>query len=318
MKGSPEVSVVTATHNRAERLGLLIDALRRQSLPASRFEVIIVDDGSSDGTAALLEREQARNGLALRSIAIETAGGPAAARNRGWQAASAPLIAFTDDDCVPAPGWLRALVAAHRRAPGAVLQGRTEPHPDERHRLGAFSRSQLVTELGVNFQACNVAYPRDLLERLGGFDESFVHYGEDADLAWRALAGGAEAIFVPEALVHHAVHDAGALAVLRDAPRWADAVRCFARHSQMRSAFRHRIFWRASHEGLLLAAAGIALRRRTRGASLALCLPYLRQVRTQHGGWPGSLAALPAHAAIDAAEVAALLHGSARFGTLVL
>jgi GT2 family glycosyltransferase len=313
-----DVSVVVATRDRPGRLGALLDGLAAQV--GVSCEVVVVDDCSKEGMGP---RPPAPDlpppgSFLLRTLRRDASRGPAAARNAGWPLARAPLVAFTDDDCVPAPGWLHALVAAHRRAPGAVLQGRTEPHPAERHRLGAFSRSQLVTQLGVNFQACNIAYPRDLLERLGGFDESFVHYGEDADLAWRALAGGADAVFVPDALVHHAVHDAGALALLRDAPRWTDAVRCFARHPQMRSAFRHRVFWRASHEGLLLAAAGLALRRRTRGGSLALGAPYLRQVRTQHGGWPGTLAALPAHAAIDVAEIGAMLRGSARFRTLVL
>jgi GT2 family glycosyltransferase len=306
-----DVSVVVATRDRPARLGALLDGLAAQS--GVHFEVIVVDDGSGEGVPRHLPAS-----FPLRVIRLDAPRGPAAARNAGWPLAQAPLVAFTDDDCVPAPGWLRALAAAHRRSPGAVLQGRTEPHPAERHRLGAFSRSQLVTELGVNFQACNVAYPPELLERLGGFDEAFSHYGEDADLAWRALERGADAVFVPAALVHHAVHDAGALALLRDAPRWSDAVRCFARHPQIRSAFRHRVFWRGSHEGLLLAAAGFALGRRTRGVSLALCLPYLRHVRSQHGGWPGSLAALPAHAAIDAGEIAAMLRGSARFRTVVL
>jgi glycosyltransferase involved in cell wall biosynthesis len=304
---TPEVSVVVATRDRPARLAALVDALAVQAGVDS--EAIVVDDGSE---------ERVPERPALRVVRLDRSRGPAAARNAGWPLARAPLVAFTDDDCVPAPGWLRALVAAHRRAPGAVLQGRTEPHPAELHRLGAFSRSQLVTGLGVHFQACNIAYPRQLLEQLGGFDESFAHYAEDADLAWRALGGGAEAEFVPDALVHHAVHDAGALALLRDAPRWSGAVRCFARHPDMRSAFRHRVFWRASHEDLLLAAAGLGLRARTRGASLALCLPYLRRMRTQHGSWPGTLAALPAHAVIDLAEIGAMLRGSVRFRTLVL
>jgi len=306
-----DVSVVIATRDRPARLPALLDAIASQS--GVHVEAIVVDDGSKEGMPRHLPAS-----FPLRAIRLDAPRGPAAARNAGWPLAQAPLVAFTDDDCVPAPGWLEALVFAHRRAPGAVLQGRTEPHPAEQHRLGAFSRSQLVTELGVNFQACNIAYPRALLERLGGFDESFAHYGEDADLAWRAVERGADAVFVPDALVHHAVHDVGAIALLRDAPRWSDAVRCFARHPQMRSAFRHRVFWRASHEGLLLAAAGLALRRRTRGASLVLCLPYLRGLRQQHGSWPGTLATLPAHAAIDAAEIAAMLRGSARFRTVVL
>jgi glycosyltransferase involved in cell wall biosynthesis len=309
---TPEVSVVVPTRSRPQRLRALLDSLAAQT--GVSFEVIVVDDGGSPPIAA----GEAPVGLDLRLVRNEAARGPAAARNAGWPLARARLVAFTDDDCVAEPGWLAALVEAHRRAPRALLQGRTEPHPDELHRLGAFSRSQMVTELGANFQTCNIAYPRERLEDVGGFDEAFAHYGEDADLAWRAIARGAEPVFVPAALVHHAVHDAGALALIRDAPRWSDAVRCFARHPGMRRAFRHRVFWRASHEGLLLAAAGAALSGRTRGASLLLCAPYLRFLRSQHGGWPGALAALPAHAALDAVETAAMVRGSVRFRTFVL
>ena len=311
---TPDVSVVVATRNRAQRLRALLDALAAQE--GVTLEAIVVDDASTDSTPAVLERGE--DGLELRTVRRAERGGPGAARNAGWREARAPLVAFTDDDCTPARGWLAALVQAHGQRPGAVLQGRTQPHPDEVARQDAFSRSQLVTSLSPHFQTCNIAYPRELLERLGGFDESFGHYAEDADLAWRAIEGGARAEFVSGALVHHAVHTPGALAQLRDSQRWADAVRAFARHPEMRSAFTHRVFWRPSHEGLLLALAGLALRRRSRGLSLLLAAPYLRHLRTLHGSAAGTLAFLPVHAVVDGAEVVAMARGSARFRTLVL
>lgn len=311
---TPDVSVVVATRDRAERLRALLDALVAQE--GVTLEAIVVDDASTDSTPEVLER--AGDGLELHTVRRTGRGGPGTARNAGWREARAPLVAFTDDDCTPAPGWLAALVEAHGKRPGGVLQGRTQPHPDEVARQDAFSRSQLVTSLSPHFQTCNMAYPRELLERLGGFDESFGHYAEDADLAWRAIEGGARAEFVPGALVHHAVHTPGALAQLRDSQRWADAVRAFARHPGMRDAFTHRIFWRPSHEGLLLALTGLALRRRSRGLSLLLAAPYLRHLRTLHGSAAGTLAFVPVHAVVDAAEVVAMARGSVRFRTLVL
>ena len=311
---TPDVSVVVATRNRARRLEALLRALGAQE--GVTLEAIVVDDASTDSTPALLARPA--GGLELRSLRRTTQGGPGTARNAGWRQARASLVAFTDDDCVPAPGWLAALVDVHGRRPEAVLQGATRPHPDEVARQDAFSRSQLITSLSPNFPTCNMAYPRALLERLGGFDESFGHYAEDADLAWRAIASGARAEFVPGALVHHAVHTPGAVAQLRDSQRWADAVRAFARHPGMRDGFTHRVFWRPSHEGLLLALAGLGLGRRTRGVSLLLAAVYLRHLRALHGSAAGTLAALPAHAVVDASEVVAMARGSARFRTLVL
>ena len=311
---SPDVSVVVATRNRAQRLRALLDALAAQQ--GVSLEAIVVDDASTDSTPEVLER--GADGLELRTLRRSERGGPGTARNAGWRKARAPLVAFTDDDCAPDPGWLGALLDAHRARPGAVLQGRTQPHPDEAARQDAFSRSQLVTSLSPHFPTCNMAYPRELLERLDGFDESFGHYAEDADLAWRAIEGGARAEFVPGALVHHAVHTPGAVFQLRDSQRWADAVRAFGRHPGMREAFSHRLFWRPSHEGLLLGLAGLALRRPSRGLSLLLVIPYLRHLRALHGSGAGTLAALPVHAMVDTAEVVAMVRGSVRFRTLVL
>ncbi|HWH43824.1 MAG TPA: glycosyltransferase [Thermoleophilaceae bacterium] len=308
-----DVSVVIPTRDRAARLASLLESLGRQEGVA--FEAVVVDDGSRDTTPELLLGEWP---FELRPLRLDPSQGPAVARNAGWRAAHAPLVAFTDDDCEVAPGWLAALVAAHRRAPGALIQGRTEPHPGEAARQGAFTRSQLVTSLGPNFQTCNIAYPRALLEQLGGFDESYPHYAEDADLAWRAIEAGAPAEFAAGALVHHAIHETGALDQLRDSQRWVHAVRCFRDHPQMRSAFRRRVFWRPSHEGLVLTAVALALARPTRGLSLVLAVPYLRFLRTQHGSWAGAVASLPAHVLVDAAEVAAMARGSARYRTFVL
>ena len=312
----PVAAVVVATRNRSGRLRALLKSLAEQDGPP--FEVVVVDDGSTDDTAAAIAAADG-SGLALRSVRHERPRGPAAARNAGWRTSNAPLLAFVDDDVVVAPGWLAGLVAAHRRAPGAIVQGRTLPHPAEVHRLSAFSRSQLVEGPSAFFQTCNIAYPRALLERLGGFDEVFDGpAGEDTDLGWRALALGARHEFEPGALALHAVHLPGALALARGAGRWMDTVRVVKRHPAIRREYRHRVFWKPAHELLLAAAAGALLARRTRGASLLAALPYVAHQTSQHGSLAGTLASLPAHALVDGAEVVAMLRASLRFRTLVL
>ena len=310
-----DVSVVVATRNRALRLAALLDSLRAQD--EVRFELLVVDDASTDDTASMLQRREVP--FDLRIVGLERTGGPAVARNAGWRHARAQLVAFTDDDCVAGPGWLAALVRQHHAHPAALIQGRTEPMPEELQRLNAFARTQRVDRLGPNFQTCNIAYPREVLERLEGFDEAFSHFGEDADLAWRAIEAGTPAVFAPDALTLHAVHPLGAPDVIRGSQRWADLVRAFARHPGLRrELFVHRIFWKIAHERLLLALAGLLAARRTRGLSLALVIRYARLHRQVHPSWAETLRSLPAHAAIDAAETAAMLRGSLRFRTLVL
>src|SRR4051812_42959107 len=113
MSGELIVTVVAATHNRADRLERLLDALRGQTLGTDRFEVVIVDDGSRDETPSVLADALARADLKLTTFRQDPAGGPAKARNRGWRAAGAPLVAFTDDDCRPDATWLESLLRAH-------------------------------------------------------------------------------------------------------------------------------------------------------------------------------------------------------------
>jgi len=245
--------------------------------------------------------------------------GPAAARNAGWRRAKGELVCFLDDDVTVDPGWARAMLDAHRAHPDAVLQGRTEPHPAEAPLQDAFSRSRAVTALDWNYPTCNIAYPRELLERLGGFDEEYrFPSAEDTDLGWRAREAGAPTKFVDEARAWHAVHRVGVVGLVRRMGIKADVARLTQRHPGVRHHYYREVFWKPSHALLPLALAGIALASRTRGASLLLALPYARLYRDHHGSFAGTVASLPGHAAVDGAEIAAVVAGSLRHRTLLL
>src|SRR4051794_26067559 len=95
---APEVTVAVATRDRARRLGELLASLASQTLGVDRFEVVVVDDGSTDETPELLRRESENGGLNLSFEIREQSGGPAIARNQAWRAGSADLVAFIDDD----------------------------------------------------------------------------------------------------------------------------------------------------------------------------------------------------------------------------
>jgi glycosyltransferase involved in cell wall biosynthesis len=316
---TPDVSVVFATHDRAARLEALLASLRAQEFGGS-FEVIVVDDGSRDGTPAVLAAELARGELRLRVIRRERARGPASARNAGWRAASAPLVAFTDDDCTASPRWLDAGVRALREHAGSFAQGRTDPLPEELHLMGPFSRTLQVHRAGPFFQTCNVFYPRALLERLGGFDEETftVPGGEDADLAWRAMELGAAPVFAADALIHHAVSRLGPVGKLRVAWRWSETMRIFARHQGLREELTHGVFWKGSHYLLARALLAAALPRRLRFAGSWLAGPYLLHLLERGRVEGGGPLAAPYFVLHDLVEMAAAARGALRYRTLVL
>ncbi len=315
MTGEPEISVVIPTRNRAARLTAALDALRAQTLEPERFEVIVVDDGSTDGTERLLEGA----GANARTLRL-TGRGPAAARNAGWRLARAPFVAFTDDDCEPDPGWLAALLRVHEASRDAVVQGVTRPIPRESALLRRpFARTRRIEGPSPWFATCNIAYPRELLERLGGFDERFPEaLGEDTDLGWRALEHGARVEFEPRAIVHHAVEDLGPAGYMRHALRGADAVYAFRRHPGLRArTLRYGVFRNPSLARLALALAGVAIARRHR-AGVLLALPYARNLAGRAMSCETGLRLVPYLMAYDLAQAFTSLRGSVRHRTLVL
>lgn len=313
----PDVCVVIATRAREEGLARALEALLAQMLEPERLEVVVVRDGDPPGPVA-----PAPEGLNVRFEAIEPARGPAAARNEGWRASRAPLIAFTDDDCRPVPEWLESIV--ERAGPAdLIVQGPTEPDPDEAHLLVGLFRTQWHLQPSEWFETCNIAYPRALLEEVEGFDEEFVHSAEDVDLGLRAREAGARRAFEERALVYHAVlptplPDALRATVQRDATPML-----IARHREHRRQLYMRIFWKPNHAELLLAVAGLLAMRRRPLVGLLVMLPYL----DRYVHWPLLLRPrgiarfvvfLGARALIDALEVAVVIRGAVRHRVLIL
>jgi glycosyltransferase involved in cell wall biosynthesis len=318
MKTAPLVSVVTATHNRAARLSALFDALHAQTLASEAFEVVVVDDASSDRTRDVLEREERRGQLRMRTARHDQPKGPATARNRGWRLAEAPLIAFTDDDCVPTEGWLEALLAAAGDRPDAIVTGRTLPDPSESLALGPYAKTVSITGPSPHYETCNIAYPRALLERLGGFDETYPSpAGEDSDLGSRAIDVGGVPCFAPDALVHHAVFARGPIGALRDALLAAEGTQAYKRNPALRAHLALGVFYDRSHPLLVQAAVGAALARRNPHA-LVLALPYLWNVRNRCRASGGRITQATFYPVFDAVQIAATVRGAVRNRTFIL
>ncbi len=322
MPAEPEVTVCVSTRNRADRLERLVAHLQAQTLPPERFEVVVVDDGSTDDTWQRLQQLAAASPVRITTVRNPTSTGPAAGRNRAWRAGRAPVCAFTDDDCRPAPMWLEHGVAALAERP-AIAVGAIRPTHEDEARIGPFSRF-LVADRGIAgwFATANLFVRRVDLEASGGFDETFKNAaGEDTDLGLRVTESGVPFVFLPQAVVYHDVEPSSLLRLIKDQRRWADIPAVIARHPDARRHLLYRrYFWKPTHASLLLLLVGAALATR-RPAALVLAVPWVHE-RTcaQPRGNPGgeSVSLLLGALAVDGAELVAMLRGSVRNRTLVL
>jgi GT2 family glycosyltransferase len=321
----PRLSVVVPSHDRPLRLRWLLNALEEQTAQPADWEVIVAHDSSDSQTEELLRGHPLAAAGILRHLTFAPGPGPAAKRNAAWRAAGGETILFTDDDCRPPADWVANALLAIRRHPGAIVQGATSVDPDELavRQRAPHARSQEVTPPTPFAQTCNIAYPRELLERAGGFDEALpLAAGEDTDLAIRAQALGAPLVAAPELLTYHAVEATTLPERLRETWRWQHLAYIVRRHPQLRDHMPLRLFWKRSHALLVPAALGLALARRHPLVATALIAPWAATSLPSYGRGPRGLARaaseLPARMAIDAAETAAMARGSLRHRTPIL
>lgn len=200
----PTVSVVVPARNCRADLERLLAALSRQTVATDRFEVIVADDGSTEGIPFDLQTADGR---------VRVSAGPRqssyAARNRGARLAHAPVLAFLDADCVPAPDWLEQGLQAIDEAD--LVGGEIRLRAPKRATVWTLAsldsfHNQRAAIRSANGMGGNFFVRRELFERLRGFDETFPS-GGDFDFAQRADASGARLRFAPTAVVWHPTFD---------------------------------------------------------------------------------------------------------------
>lgn len=319
-------AVCVASHRRPVRLRWLLVALGEQTV--DDFEIVVChDDGPGSETEALLAGHPLAASGRLRGVASEPGrGDPGHQRNRAWRSAQAATVVFTDDDCRPPAEWLERLLAVVAEHPGTVVQGAVAPDPDEAHllSLAPHARTLTVDPPAPYAQCANIAYPRELLERIGGFDERTppLQGGEDTDLARRAIEAGAPYVGAPAALTWHAVEPGSLRARLRSIPRWQHLAHVVKRHPGMREHLFARVFWRPSHAALPAALAGLAGARRRPLRAALLALPWALLARPRYGVSPRGAARaaseLPGRLVVETAELITAVRGSIRYRTLFL
>jgi glycosyltransferase involved in cell wall biosynthesis len=310
---SVAVSLIVPAYNSRPFLGELLEGIRPQL--GDDAELVLVDDGSTDGSFEFVVAHATALGLSGRVVRLACNRGRSVARNVGILHARGSVLAFTDSDCVPAHGWLHAGLTPLADNSVGVVQGKTGPHPRQRRHL--FAHYIEIGEFDGTFSTCNVFYRKRAVMSAGGFDPR-IEYWEDLDLGWRVCRNGWTAAFASEAVVYHQVLPLSPVA-------WLAWPRHFAYMPDKVAAYpeyRRYLFlglwvhWlNALFELALISLLASTLDKRW----LLLTLPYAIAFPRRYGArgrWP--LAKVAFHVSWDFVTVFALLSSSLRRRTLVL
>jgi GT2 family glycosyltransferase len=206
----PFFSIIVPTYNRPEQLAACLRALARLDYPRARFEVIVVDDG---GRRQPDEVVASFHGQLDVTLLRQSNAGPATARNTGAARARGEFLAFTDDDCMPAPDWLNTFAGRFAKAPDCAIGGRTINALQDN--IYSTASQLLIAYLYAYYNAMphqarflasnNLAVPTGQFRAIGGFDMTFPGAAaEDREFCDRWLSHSYHLIYAQEAIVQHA------------------------------------------------------------------------------------------------------------------
>jgi glycosyltransferase involved in cell wall biosynthesis len=321
-----EVSVIVPVRDRRAMLDELLTGLEKQTFRS--FEVIIIDDGSSDGSDELARKSV----VAGRQVRVLQAGGRGAlaARQQGIVCAQGAILAFTDSDCVPDVAWLEQGVAAMMDG-AEMVNGYTRPMRP----LRPLERSMASGTEGL-YPTCNMFYTRALYQRLGGFDAGAASrwrfrltrrarglgFGEDTLLGWLAVRSGADTRYVPEAIVEHQVFPPDLADFLSRITQVAAFPAMVKEVPELRRTLLwHRVFLGQNTRGPVYAAMLALALRRPRVLVAVLVWWTLSRLRILRRSPLPNLVILPwlpVELAVDVVTAGALVAGSIRSGSVVL
>ncbi len=253
----PAVSVVVPTYRRPELLARCLAALAAQDFAPRAFEVVVADDGAEPRVEGLVAAWNARTGAAppFRYVPVTATRGPAGARNRGWEIARGEVIAFTDDDTIPRPDWLREGMKALDPDAAAVVGRVHVPLPTDRA-LTDYERD-IARMQEAEFLTANCLVRREALRAIGGFDERFTSaWREDSDLQFRLLEANGRVLKAPRAVVEHPVRTQPWAAGIRAHRKIAFDALLYKKHPRLyRSRIRRAPPW--NYYAIVAALAGM-------------------------------------------------------------
>jgi glycosyltransferase involved in cell wall biosynthesis len=285
--------VIVPTWNRAAFVRQLLNALSFQVYPSDRMEVLVIDNSSTDSTEEVISEAVARSVFPIR-YHRKLNDGPAASRNRGAELAQGDVLAFTDSDCLPVPGWIASAVS-HLRPGVGIVCGPVRPAPITRehpffiHQVRAIEREEGL------YPTANAFYRRDVFLDLGGFDETSRTYswgqpvgGDDTELAWRVKRSGRASAFARGAVILHQATPVTPREYLLSAVQAQVIPRLAASYPELRKTSLYRTYFvHKDSASFDLALLGLLLSRATRW-SLLLTIPWLTTVHplVKQDLWP--------------------------------
>jgi len=261
--------MIVPTYNRAIPLADTLADLIAQDYPTEKLELVVVDNSSSDNTEEVVSacRRHARFPV---SFYRKENRGPAASRNLAIRRSSGEILAFTDSDCRLASDWVRRGVQ-HMTGNVGLVAGPVRPRNNPDRIPGFFHHQIDHAREDAIFATANVFYRRDIVERLGGFNESYGTFpfglpvgGEDTDLAWRVKRAGYESVFTADTAVYHEATDMRPIAWFLEPFRSQIVPKLVREFPDMRESLWARYFLSREHALFYPLIAGVAASAITR------------------------------------------------------
>ncbi len=227
------VTVVIPTYNRKEMLKETLNSLFNQTYPKDKYEIIVCDGGSIDGTEDIVKELIEISPCVLRYLKEENRG-VSSARNLGIANAAADIIGFTDDDCVVSNTWIENAVPYFNNKIVGGVMGSTRPQKSPTQKIFKVVHFIQIEEFDGSYATCNIFYKKNVLLEVGGFDTK-LQIGEDTDLGWRVKNKNYRICFDENILVYHIVLYRTIIQHLRSLRKYKSIVLLYKKHPEHRN-----------------------------------------------------------------------------------
>lgn len=213
-----KITLIICTYNRDKYLPEALESIRKQTIDATAFQLVIVDNNSTDNTALIAKNFITANPHLNVKYAFETNKGLSFARNRGIQEAEAPIICYVDDDAILSPGYLNAMIDFYTNHPQAVggggkvipkYENGNEPAWMNKYLngfVGKVDHGTVIKRFNDKMKypaGCNMTYKKDILLKAGGFNNELTFRSDDKYIFYKVTALSDEIYFIPDAYVRH-------------------------------------------------------------------------------------------------------------------